>query len=59
MDTRAVFVEGGCGRLRAFRTCFFTQYKVEAVMHFAASCLVGESMSNPLKYYEKQCYKFL
>jgi UDP-glucose 4-epimerase len=28
------------------------RYSVDAVMHFAASSIVPESMSNPLKYYE-------
>lgn len=30
----------------------FDKYQVEAVVHFAASSLVGESVSNPAKYYE-------
>lgn len=29
----------------------FTQYHVDAVMHFAAFAYVGESVSNPAKYY--------
>jgi len=29
----------------------FTEYKFDAVMHFAAASLVGESMENPAKYY--------
>lgn len=29
----------------------FAQYKPEAVIHFAAFTVVGESVSNPLKYY--------
>jgi len=29
----------------------FRSYKVKAVMHFAASCVVGESVKNPLKYF--------
>lgn len=29
----------------------FTEYKIEAVIHFAAYAYVGESMSNPAKYY--------
>lgn len=29
----------------------FTTYKFSAVMHFAASSLVGESVTNPAKYY--------
>lgn len=28
------------------------KYKINSVMHFAASCLVGESMENPEKYYQ-------
>ena len=28
------------------------QEKIELVMHFAAYCYVGESVTNPLKYYE-------
>lgn len=30
----------------------FKKYKIDAVMHFAASAMVGESVANPLKYYE-------
>ena len=30
----------------------FKKYKIDAVMHFAASALVGESVADPLKYYE-------
>jgi UDP-glucose-4-epimerase GalE len=30
----------------------FDKYQVKAVVHFAASSLVGESVSNPAKYYE-------
>ncbi|HHT9138486.1 MAG TPA: UDP-glucose 4-epimerase GalE, partial [Candidatus Wunengus sp. YC60] len=30
----------------------FKEYRIDAVMHFAASSLVPESMSNPLKYYD-------
>nr|WP_315023659.1 UDP-glucose 4-epimerase GalE [uncultured Aminipila sp.] len=30
----------------------FDKHKVDAVVHFAASSLVGESVSNPAKYYE-------
>lgn len=29
----------------------FAQHKIEAVVHFAASALVGESMTDPAKYY--------
>ena len=30
----------------------FSKEKIDAVIHFAANSLVGESMSNPLKYYD-------
>jgi UDP-glucose 4-epimerase len=30
----------------------FASYDIAAVMHFAGSCYVGESMTNPRKYYE-------
>lgn len=30
----------------------FKQFSVDTVMHFAASALVSESMSNPIKYYD-------
>lgn len=30
----------------------FTTHKIEAVMHFAAFCYVGESVTEPLKYYQ-------
>jgi UDP-glucose 4-epimerase len=30
----------------------FSQHKIDAVMHFAAFSLVGESMQDPYKYYE-------
>jgi UDP-glucose 4-epimerase len=30
----------------------FEKYPIKAVMHFAANSLVGESMVNPLKYYQ-------
>ena len=30
----------------------FAENKIDAVIHFAANSLVGESMTNPLKYYD-------
>ena len=36
---------------RAVLARTFAQYDIEAVMHFAASSLVGESMTDPQKYY--------
>ena len=34
-----------------FLTHIFAQYEIDAVVHFAASSLVGESMTDPGKYY--------
>ena len=34
----------------------FTKEKIEGVIHFAASSQVGESMSNPLKYYDNNLH---
>lgn len=50
VDERAVFVEGNLGNVDDLKSLFST-YSVEAVMHFAASSLVGESVLNPMKYY--------
>ena len=34
----------------------FSKEQIEAVIHFAANSLVGESMKNPLKYYDNNIY---
>ncbi len=39
-------------RNKAELDALFEQEKIEGVIHFAASSQVGESMSNPLKYYD-------
>lgn len=39
-------------RSRSFIDSVFEQENIEAVIHFAANSLVGESMVNPLKYYD-------
>ncbi|WP_129690849.1 UDP-glucose 4-epimerase GalE [Gottfriedia acidiceleris] len=51
VDERAIFVEGDLGDATVLETVFST-YKIDAVMHFAAYSLVGESVMNPLKYYQ-------
>ncbi|MCP8968352.1 UDP-glucose 4-epimerase GalE [Ectobacillus ponti] len=51
VDKNAVFIEGDVGDAAILHSVF-TQYPVKAVMHFAASCLVGESVREPLQYYE-------
>ena len=39
-----------------FLVDLLTKEKVDAVIHFAAFSLVGESVTNPLKYYENNLY---
>ena len=39
-------------RDRAFVDSVFEKENIDAVIHFAANSLVGESMTNPLKYYD-------
>jgi UDP-glucose 4-epimerase len=46
----AAFEEGDL-RDRAFLNRVFRDYKPEAVMHFAASSLVGESVTEPLRFF--------
>ncbi|TYR78859.1 UDP-glucose 4-epimerase GalE [Priestia megaterium] len=51
IDERATFVEGNLGNETDLDHIFST-YDIQAVMHFAANSLVGESVVDPLKYYE-------
>jgi UDP-glucose 4-epimerase len=44
------FYNGRCGET-AVLSRVFSEHRVDAVMHFAASSLVGESVANPIKYY--------
>lgn len=48
---KARFYEGDI-RDRAFVDSVLDKEKIDAVIHFAANSLVGESMTNPLKYYD-------
>lgn len=48
---KAVFYKGDI-RDRTFLDHVFEMEQVDAVIHFAANSLVGESMVNPLKYYD-------
>lgn len=43
-------VEGDIHDVR-FAKHIMEQFKIDAVIHFAASSLVGESMTDPAKYY--------
>jgi UDP-glucose 4-epimerase len=51
VDDKAIFIEGDLGS-RSDVAAIFKEYPVQAVMHFAAASLVGESMQNPMKYYK-------
>lgn len=51
VDHRAFFMKGDIGDPKKLEHIFQT-YPIQAVMHFAGSCLVGESVMNPLKYYQ-------
>lgn len=51
VDHRAIFLEGDLGDETELQL-IFKRYPIKAVMHFAACSLVGESVVDPLKYYE-------
>lgn len=51
----AAFYQGDI-RDRAFVDKIFDSEKIDGVIHFAANSLVGESMTNPLKYYDNNLY---
>lgn len=48
---KAKFYKGDI-RDREFLDSVFEQEEIDAVIHFAANSIVGESMVNPLKYYD-------
>lgn len=52
---KAAFYQGDI-RDRSFVDSVLDQEKIDAVIHFAANSLVGESMTNPLKYYDNNLY---
>ncbi|EKN70176.1 UDP-glucose 4-epimerase [Neobacillus bataviensis LMG 21833] len=51
VDSRAIFVKGDLGNVDDV-LMVFRSYPIKAVMHFAAYSLVGESVVDPLKYYQ-------
>ncbi|WP_340081597.1 UDP-glucose 4-epimerase GalE [Terribacillus sp. FSL K6-0262] len=55
VNKNAVFYEGDL-RDAAFLDDVFAKEKVDAVVHFAASSLVGESVEEPLKYFGNNVY---
>jgi UDP-glucose 4-epimerase len=50
IDSRAEFIEGDLGTIDQIQSAL-EKFRPDAVMHFAASALVGESMQNPSKYF--------
>lgn len=50
IDPRATFFQGDLSEIEAIKLAL-RESRAEAVMHFAANALVGESMSNPGKYF--------
>lgn len=52
---QATFYKGDI-RDKEFLRSVFAQERIEGVIHFAANSLVGESMENPLKYFNNNVY---
>jgi UDP-glucose 4-epimerase len=52
---QAAFYEGDM-RNFDFLNSVFEQESIDAVIHFSANSLVGESMENPLKYFDNNVY---
>ena len=52
---KATFYEGDI-RNRDFLNNVFHNEQIDGVIHFAANSLVGESMVDPLKYYDNNVY---
>ena len=52
---QAVFYQGDIRDYNFLNNLFKTE-KIDTVIHFAAFSLVGESVTNPLKYYENNLY---
>src|SRR5215510_2489174 len=50
VDSRTHFIEGELSDREQIQTALST-HRSDAVMHFAANALVGESMQNPSKYF--------
>jgi UDP-glucose 4-epimerase len=48
---KPIVVEADCTRFEAMRSCFRRYGEIDAVIHFAASKAVGESVEQPLLYY--------
>jgi UDP-glucose 4-epimerase len=46
----SLFIEGDLSDQQKLKETF-QSFPIDAVMHFAADCSVGESVQNPLKYF--------
>ncbi|MDA7025136.1 UDP-glucose 4-epimerase GalE [Bacillus sp. CLL-7-23] len=55
LHPKAIFYEGDIRDIDFLRSVFQKE-DIEAVIHFAAHSLVGESMENPLKYFDNNVY---
>lgn len=55
INEKARFYEGDI-RDKSFMREVFSKEKIEGVVHFAASSLVGESVGNPLKYFNNNVF---
>ena len=55
VNEKATFYQGDI-RDKNFLDALFNNEHIDAVIHFAAFSLVGESVTNPLKYYENNLY---
>ncbi|MDA1476934.1 UDP-glucose 4-epimerase GalE [Bacillus changyiensis] len=55
LHPEAVFYEGDIRNIDFLRSVFQKE-DIEAVIHFAAHSLVGESMEHPLKYFDNNVY---
>ncbi|WP_313892291.1 UDP-glucose 4-epimerase GalE [Psychrobacillus sp.] len=51
----ATFYEGDCRNIEFMRHVFKAE-SIDAVLHFAANSLVGESMEKPLEYFDNNVY---
>lgn len=52
---KATFYKGDIRKIDFLREVF-SKEKIDAVIHFAANSLVGESMENPLQYFDNNVY---
>lgn len=55
VPSKAVFYKGDI-REKEFLRSVFQKEKIEVVIHFAANSIVGESMTNPIKYFGNNVY---